>query len=340
MYNANGRNIGVVVSRSCRGATDDAPADPGKCFFLHRDPDTSRFDCPWVMPRNIFRVSQGRGVSPLASSLGTILDLESLCDFELAAAKKNSQTIATVLQSSSPSNEDAVEPSPFDSGMDFSGMSDEEIEKAVKELTQANEQTVTLDRVQSAGVIYQVLPENVKMELLDTKHPNANMPAFIKFMATKSFAPFGLSEQFATFAPTGADFRANQLFSSRAFQEAQTWLERQVCDWTLVQVARFWQREGRLGDLPENWINRVKWAWPRMDELDELSHQNAVALKLKNGTGTYADELGPDWREKLERMAEEVAWFKQHNLAHPSFDMISGGERTGADVMPAEDPAE
>lgn len=36
-----------------------------------------------------------------------------------------------------------------------------------------------------------------------------------------------------------------------------------------------------------------------MDEVDETSHENATALKLKNMTGTYKDALGPDWKEKL-----------------------------------------
>jgi len=87
VYNGNGRFIGAIVSRSQRGAD---VFDPSKSYFLRRDPDASMFDSFWMMPRNVFRVAQGRGVSPMAASLATILDLEDLCGFELAAAKKNS----------------------------------------------------------------------------------------------------------------------------------------------------------------------------------------------------------------------------------------------------------
>lgn len=111
-------------------------------------------------------------------------------------------------------------PSAFDTDTDFENMTDEEIESAAKEEAEAQTQTMTLDRVNAAGCIYQVMPENYKMELLDTKHPNSTMPEFINWLATKSAAPFGLSEQFATFMPRGSDFRANQLFSERAFEEA------------------------------------------------------------------------------------------------------------------------
>ena len=72
----------------------------------------------------------------------------------------------------------------------------------------AQEQTITLDKVKSAGVIYQVLPENFRMELLDTKHPNQTMPEFIRFLAGRSAAPFGLTEQYATLKSAGADFKA------------------------------------------------------------------------------------------------------------------------------------
>ena len=93
VYNSNGRFIGAVVSRSQRGQQE---FDPKQSYFLHRDPDASMFDSFWLMPRNVFRVAQGRGVTPLTTSLSTILDLEDLCGFELAAAKKNAQTLAQV----------------------------------------------------------------------------------------------------------------------------------------------------------------------------------------------------------------------------------------------------
>jgi len=169
------------------------------------------------------------------------------------------------------------------------------------------------------------------MELLDTKHPNQNMPEFINWLATKSAAPFGLSEQFSTFMPNGADFRANQLFSARTFDEAQKFLE-QICDWTLYRWSVWAQKKGVIAMSPESFIDNVGWSWPTIDEIDENSHQDAVGKKLRNLTGSYADELGSDWKEKLAAIKDEIDWFKQNNLPHPAFGMISGGERTGVDT--------
>lgn len=130
VYNSNGRFIGAIVSRSQRGAD---VFDPKKSYFLRRDPDASQFDSFWLMPRNVFRVAQGRGITPLTSSLATIIDLEDLCSFELAAAKKNAQTLAQVLQENTSSNEDTLPPSPFDPGTDFQDMTDEEVKQIAQE---------------------------------------------------------------------------------------------------------------------------------------------------------------------------------------------------------------
>ena len=143
---------GVIVSRSQRGAET---FEPSKSYFLKRDPNGSFLDDLWLMPRNVFRVAQGRGVTPTTSSLSTIIDLQDYIGFEIAAAKKNAQTLAQVLQE----REDEVElPSAFDKDVDFSKMTDEEIEEAVKAENDTQVPTVTLDKINAAGCVYQVLP--------------------------------------------------------------------------------------------------------------------------------------------------------------------------------------
>lgn len=49
-------------------------------------------------------------------------------------------------------------------------------------------------------------------------------------------------------------------------------------------------------------------------------------------TSSYKEELGPDWKETLSTIKEEIDWCKHNNLPHPAYNMISGGERTGADA--------
>ena len=157
------------------------------------------------------------------------------------------------------------------------------------------------------------------------------MPDFINWLATRSAAPFGLSEAFATFQPTGGDFRANQLFSARAFEEAQKFLE-SICDWVLYRWALWANKRGIITRHPDTFIAHVSWAWPKLDELDEMNHANAVEKRIKTMTGSFKEELGADWKEKLATIKDEIAWFKANGLPHPAFEMKSGGERTGADA--------
>lgn len=328
VYNGNGRWIGTVVSRSQRG---EEIFSPDKCFFLRRDPDASPFDSLWIQPANVWRPAQGRGVTQAASSIGTIIDLEDLCGFELQAAKKNAQTFAQIYKTVVDKDEVAI-PSAFDQDTDFSQMTDEQIEEAAKEEAKQEEQVVSLQKAMSAGILYEQIPDDYKMELLDTKHPNQNMPDFIKWLAGRSSAVFGLSEAFATLMPTGADFKAQQLMTQPAFLEAQKFLE-QICDWVFYRYVKWMSKKGMFDEskLPENWMKYLAWDWPRMDELDEGAHQEAIRKSLLNGTKTYKEILGNDWREKLLQTKEEVEFFKKNGLAHPSYSMISGGERTGAD---------
>lgn len=328
VYNGNGRFIGCVVSRNQRGAKT---FDPAKSYFLRRDPDASMFDSFWLMPRNVFRVAQGRGIPPLTSSLATILDLEDLCGFEIAAAKKNAQTLAQVLQETNSSTEDEVVPSAFDENTDFENMTDDEIREAVKTEQQSNVQTMALDRVVAAGAIYQVMPEGFKMELLDTKHPNSNTPEFIRWLAGRSSAPFGLTQQFATLQADGSAFRAEQIMTWPAFYDAQKFLEG-ICDWCFWRWSLWASKRGFISPISFESMQYVDWSWPKMDEIDENTHQDAIGKQLTNLTGSYREVLGADWKEKLTHIKDEINWFKENNLPHPAFNMISGGERTGVDV--------
>lgn len=92
-----------------------------------------------------------------------------------------------------------------------------------------------------------------------------------------------------------------------------------------------------MKSVPEDFVNRVDWSWPSMGEIDENTHQDAVQKKLRNLTGSYADELGPDWKEKLKTIKDEIDWFKKNNLPHPAFNMISGGERHESYEQPSNE---
>lgn len=327
VYSSLGRFIGVVVSRSQRG---QAVFDSSKSYLLKRDPDASWFDSMWLMPSNFWRVAQGRGVSQAASSIGAITDLEDLCGFELQASKANAQTFAQIVRTGRTDvEEDQTAPSPFDTSEDFDGKTDEEIEQAVREQVESSgERVVSFNRAASCGIVYEQMPDDYKLELLNTQHPNDHVQEFVKWLAGRSSAAFGLSEAYATLMPSGSDFRASQLMTQPAFIEAQKFLE-QICDWVFYRFVMRLVRKGEIdaGRLPDRFMSKVSWAWPQLDELDENAHQDAVEKKLRNMTSTLQKEIGPDWKEVLNQYKEEVEYCKTNGLPHPSLQMISGGMR-------------
>ena len=325
VYNPNGRFCGVVVSRSERG---NEVFNPDNCYFLKRDPDVSKFDCPWVMPRNVWRFNQGRGITPMASSIATILDLEDYANFEIQAAKKNAQFFATVSHEDKPNEQ--IAPSAFDVSTDFDNMTDEQIEEAIKQEAKNEAKPVRLDQATAAQIIYQVLPDNYKMELMKAEHPNQIAPDFIRFLQVRASQNLGLTKQYATLVCDG-NYKAEKLMTQPVFEDFQKFLE-QICDWVIYRWAVWADRKGiiDISKMGDNWLEKISWEWQSLDELDEYQHEQTLALKLKNMTGSYKDILGNDWKDKLEQINTEIQYFKEHKLPHPAFDMVSGGERSEA----------
>ena len=81
------------------------------------------------------------------------------------------------------------------------------------------------------------------------------------------------------------------------------------------------------GYVAEDFMDYVDWEWRGIDDLDEVRHEQAVEMKLRNMTSTLREELGSDWKDHLEQYKAEIDWCKANGLTHPAYNMISGGER-------------
>ena len=322
VYNSYGQFIGAVVSRSERG---NDKFNPAHCYFLKKDPNSTTLDDLWLMPRSIYRVTQGRGISPTTSSLGNIIDLQDYVGYEIAAAKKNAQTLATITPKIE--QEEVTAPSAFDEDTDFSNMSDEQIEQAVKQQEEdVKEKTITLDRIKAAGCIYQVMPDGYKFELVDTKHPNNNSADWVKWLASYSCAPFGLTSCYATLKcdTSYTAFRGEQLMAQPTFEEAQKGLE-QICDWLLYRWSKWAVKKGIIqDDFEEDWMYNVTWDWPKMKDVDRVKEENATKIGLSNLTVSYRELYGANWKESLKQIAEEKEYMKSIGLIHPSDVTVSG----------------
>lgn len=320
VYDSYGRNIGCIVSRACRGAET---FDPSKCWFLHRNPDKLAWENDYFLFANRFRPHQGRGVSSLANVLGTILDLEMLQGFELQGSKRNAQLLLQILQPTE-KDEEVAEPSAFGDDEDIQNLSEEEIERLAAQETE-EVKTQRLDKFNTAAAEYQVMPPGVKAELLESKRPNPNVQQFIDWLAGRSFSPFGLSRMFATGDVKSADFKSNQLYSERSFQQHQKQLEA-FCDFTFRKWSGWASKRKIIKPLSEEQLESIAWDWPKQSALDEESNQRAIKMQLENLTKSYRDILGNDYQSKLAAIKDELAWCKANGIPHPAFKLLSGGE--------------
>jgi hypothetical protein len=147
----------------------------------------------------------------------------------------------------------------------------------------------------------------------------------VDWLANRVAASMGLSKVFATGNPSDADYRSNQLFSWPAIKELQKNLEI-VCDWTFYRFT-LWAMKNNVvkAYVAEDFIDYVDWEWRKIDDFDPVSNQTAIELKLRNMTSTLKEELGNNWKERLEQYKSEVEWCRENGLVHPRDLMISGG---------------
>lgn len=333
--NEAGKTVGVVCSWSERGQTEYKLTDSDgrrAAWTMIKPAGVAWEDCQFTIVRTLARFNQMRGMSRLWSGLGTVVDLSDLQGYEVQTAKKNSQTIAQVLQTAE-ENEDelAAEMDPDAEAPIEDGAAEISPEQAAAEAEEEAEQIpLDLDEIRGAGCIYDVLPPGVKMELLDTKHPNNNLIEFSKWLHGGVAFAVGLGNVHASGKADSSysAAMAELLISSVEFRDEFHELEIGVLDWALSNWSRKAQADGLIpsdDDLPEDWRHAcVTWQQPPERTIDPVKEQSALKSGLQNGTILYRDKLGPDWKNKVRAFAEEVKFFKDHGLTHPSEVTVSG----------------
>ncbi len=323
IYDNFGRFCGVIVSRQQRGMSE---FDILKSVILSQDPKADRRESFWVMPRHVFRLNQGRGVSPMSAAATSMINTHEIVASETQAAKLNSKLFGQILDSSEPESKTPV-PAEF-----APGQTDDEPAVETPGETDAGTDTagqpeLTFDDFEAIGAMYDLMPPKLKMELLETKRPNPNMPEFIDWLVGMSGGVYGFARPFATLNPiqSYAGFKASQAITKPSITEAQKHLERYILDWAGRNAFKYAIRKGLVTEvLPENWRNMMEWEWEDLPEVNQVDAENAREKALQNATGTYAEFLGKGARKKLLRFKDEVEFFRVNGLTHPSMKTVSG----------------
>ena len=340
IYNHNGRFVGVTVSHKYRGVSV-FKRDPNGVFFLTKDDDADIQD--WVMLREVWRFNQGRGVPPVAAPLDSLLDQECVTKFEVQAAMKNSQTVGQIItDGKSSTNEDEI-PKELDPAL----LDDEERAAAEAVAAAADpeanpdgevEEDIELENIAASGALFDIMPDGVKMELLDTKRPNPNVEGFVKWLGSRAGAAVGMAKCYAILEADGSytKFRGEQVMTWPAFEDCQKDLERDVCDWLVRKWAAWAARKGKidLNKLPAGWERMVHWSWPVMREVDMKATAEAKRVMLENGLVTLAELHPGDPDGYMEELGKDVERYHKIGLVHPMERSVSGGTLSPSDDKP------
>ena len=329
-----GQTRGCFISFAQRGqSVFDMRLKDGRLgvWSLVRPDGVDWLDSPFTLFSHAWRINQTVAVPSVHASLGSMIDLEDVTKFEIQAAKKNAQTIATV---TGPSPEQSVAALTAASGLDNEHVFDDPESAAAAAEAAAQEAaedtpTLELDNIEGANVIYDILPPDAKLELLDTKHPNSNMPEFVRWIAGRVGWANGVGSVYATGKADASytAFRGEQVMSWPAFEHEQHLLESHVCDWAIRRWFNWATRKGVLPRnlaLPEGWMRRVSWKWPTMREVNRVDAANADAAELRNCTTSLREILGSDWKEKLRNLKEELDYCRELGIPHPALQTVSG----------------
>lgn len=340
IYSPAGRWVGIVLSGKKRGKTTFAKDE---AFTLTRDPDGSPFDCPWHYGKRKWRLLQGRGISPQTVAIAALLDMYEIVSSEVVCGKLNSSIFAQIIDSleltEDSDGSEEVEGGVADDDGTTSEPAGESETPAPEEAAETSETTVdTTAFTAASGAKVLNMPSKTKMELLDTKRPNTNMIQFVEWLNGGAAAVHGLARVYSGLkAETSyTAFRGEQTISWSSVEEGQKELERGFLDWAGVRSLRWCIKVGRLPEGPDGWESKLTWSWPTMKEVNEVDAQTAIGAKIKNFTATYRQLLGPNWKEILQQISDEMIWFKEQGLIHPALQTVSGQVVTDSQKDPTK----
>lgn len=277
--------------------------------------DTARLlKRPW-------RFNQLRGNSELLTASTDLLDLYEMRAKELQSAKLAASIAGKVKR------KDGMAEAMARAGVDPEEVLDNTSEPSDTEPERNYENFESL-----TGGLLEYLDTDEDFEILDFNRPNIALKEFFDFVLNGAGAALGLSRTHTTLQASTAytAFRGEMLMSWASFQDMQKWLERQLCDWVAVRALQFAQASKELPKLPAGWQGLISWNWPKMPQVDPEKEWNALNNAIKNAYTDYAEVLGPDWEERFDLIAQQLAAARDKKLPLSAFETRAGAPTTSA----------
>lgn len=238
------------------------------------------------------RPGQHRGIPEITSSLPLFAQLRRFTLAVLSAAEAAAD-FAGILYTDTPAN----------------GESDE---------------VEALDAIELRRNMLLSMPSGWKMAQLDPKQPCSTYAEFKAQILNEIARCLNMPYNIAAGNSSGYNYASGRLDHQTYFKSLRVERENIVAI-VLNKIFDLWLREYVLTTgvkLPEkfNW----SWFWDGFEHVDPGKEANAIDIKLKNGTTTYAAEyskVGRDWEDEFEQIAKEKCRMAELGI-------------TPADIMP------
>jgi capsid protein len=281
-----------------------------------------------IMPRDPWRMNQGRGVPPMMTAAASLFDLYEMLARELQTAKLAASQYGYVKRKDALDDWDnpgsAPSVLPENSGKSAASVAAESGGGA--DSTARNYEAL---EALTGGYTDYGAPED-DITLYDPKRPNVHMQEFVEAVLCQAGSAFGLARAYAMLRADSSytAFRGDMIMTWQgAFYPMQKWLERSFADWVGIKALSYAMQKGHVKPLADGWERSLSWQWPRMPEVDTAKEQRAVALALKNGVKDWSQLIGPDWRRHFDALSEQIAYAKMLGIPLSNAETESGGVR-------------
>lgn len=301
IYDSYGRVIAYAVTGNSRGKQTVPLAD---AMIVPRG-SAKHMMMPW-------RFNQLRGSADFLTIIGDMEDNYEMRAKELQTAKVASSMAGIVKK------KDGIEGSLMSMGLDP--------DKIIEDDTDSGEQVANApvyDRLgHLTGGHMEYLADDDEFEFLKIDRPNLDTASFHDFMLQSSGSALGLAKAYSKLEADRSytAFRGEMVMSWETFKDYQKWLERRLADWVAVKAITYAIRKKTLPRLPTGWEDKVSWTWPTMPQVDPVKENKGKETGLQNGLTDYSELLGPDWKKRMEALAEQKEYAEGLGLNLTSFN--------------------
>ena len=184
------------------------------------------------------------------------------------------------------------------------------------------------DKLEAAtGGLTDYLAQGDKVEFPNVDRPNVDVATFFNELGDAAGASQGLTQGFTRMA-VSSSYTAHRGETAITYAHLRNYrkrMEHQLLDFVAEKVIRRAVRRGFLPFPPDpRWMYRICWEFPAADPIDPEKQARADAQRLKTGTVTFSELLGPGWRAKMRELSEEAAYARELGLPLSFFDTVAG----------------